>query len=227
MKCSVASPTERTWMPDVLATAGALRRQRVIPVLRSRSSGEAVSAARALAAGGLRVIELTLSTPGVHDALRQLVDDDLVVGLGTLRTADDVGAAHRAGATFVVSFANPPGFLETAAEHAVLAIPGVLTPNEALAAHTAGAAFLKLFPARAVGPDHVRDLRTVLPEVPIIATGGIPAVPEAILQWLDAGTAAVGLGGSLATATLNNTSQLTTIARDLSNLALEAGSEAS
>ena len=91
-----------------------LARQRVLPVLRAAHVTDAVATARAAAAAGCRVVELTTSTPDVEEAIRPLVSDGLVVGVGTIRAAADVPRFVAAGASFVVSFSNPPGLFAPA-----------------------------------------------------------------------------------------------------------------
>jgi 2-dehydro-3-deoxyphosphogluconate aldolase / (4S)-4-hydroxy-2-oxoglutarate aldolase len=176
----------------------AIAAQRVVPVVRCADAEDAVRTARAAAAAGMRVVELTLTTPGVHDALRELRDDGLVLGLGTLLAATDVGPAVEAGATFVVSFGHPPGFVDAARSAGAPAVAGALTPGEVLGADAAGADAVKIFPARLVSASYLRDLRAVLPEIRLIPTGGIE--PDGVRPWLDAGALAVGLGSALGTA---------------------------
>jgi 2-dehydro-3-deoxyphosphogluconate aldolase/(4S)-4-hydroxy-2-oxoglutarate aldolase len=177
-----------------------IRRQRVLPILRSPTAARAVEAATALAAAGAEVVELTHSTPAVLSAVRELASRGMRVGLGTVTTAGEVAPAAEAGAAFVVSFAHPSGFVAEAHRCGLPAIPGALTPHEVHEAVVAGADAVKLFPARAITPAHVRDLRTVMPAVRLLVTGGIPADPAAVAEWLDAGACAVGLGGALAEA---------------------------
>jgi 2-dehydro-3-deoxyphosphogluconate aldolase / (4S)-4-hydroxy-2-oxoglutarate aldolase len=171
--------------------------QRVVPVIRCADAEDAVPTARAAAAAGMQVVELTLTTPGAHDALRELRGDGLTLGLGTLLRDDDVAPAVEAGAQFVVTFGCVPGLVAAAHEASIEAVEGALTPSEVLSAHRAGAAAVKIFPARAVSPAYLRDLRTVLPDVRLLPTGGIE--PGDIRRWLDAGAWAVGLGASLGT----------------------------
>jgi 2-dehydro-3-deoxyphosphogluconate aldolase/(4S)-4-hydroxy-2-oxoglutarate aldolase len=172
--------------------------QRVVPVIRCGDAADAVATARAAAAAGMSVVELTLTTPGVHDALRELRADDLTVGLGSVVRPGDVTLGVEAGARFVVTFGAVPGFVDAAREAAVPAVQGALTPSEVLAAHQAGADAVKIFPARVVPPAYLRDLRAVLPDVRLLPTGGIE--PAGVAVWLDAGAWAVGLGGALGTA---------------------------
>jgi 2-dehydro-3-deoxyphosphogluconate aldolase / (4S)-4-hydroxy-2-oxoglutarate aldolase len=171
--------------------------QRVVPVIRCADAEDAVLTARAVAAAGVRVVELTLTTPGVHDALRELGRDALTLGLGTLLRDDDVAPAVEAGAQFVVTFGSVPGLVAAAHEASIEAVEGALTPGEVLTADRAGADAVKIFPAHAVSPAYLRDLRTVLPDVRLLPTGGIE--PGEVHRWLDAGAWAVGLGASLGT----------------------------
>ena len=98
--------------------------QRVLPVLRCADADDAVATARAAAAAGCRVVELTMSTPGVETAIGPLVVDGLVVAVGTVRDAEEVPRLAEAGASLVVSFWNPPGFVAAASAAGIPAIPG-------------------------------------------------------------------------------------------------------
>jgi 2-dehydro-3-deoxyphosphogluconate aldolase / (4S)-4-hydroxy-2-oxoglutarate aldolase len=175
----------------------AIHSQRVIPILRCADAADAIATARVAKAAGMGVVELTLTTSGVHGALRELSADGLVVGLGSLVSATDVPLAVEAGAQFVVSFAAVAGLAETAHELAVAAVQGGLTPTEVFAAQRAGADAVKVFPARFVSPAYLGDLAAVLPGVRLIPTGGV--APAHARTWLDAGAWAVGLGSALGT----------------------------
>jgi 2-dehydro-3-deoxyphosphogluconate aldolase / (4S)-4-hydroxy-2-oxoglutarate aldolase len=175
-----------------------IREQRVLPILRSETPARAVETASALADAGADVIELTHSTPDVLSAVRELAGRGVCVGLGTVATSAEIAPAAEAGAAFVVSFAHPDGFVAEAHRCGLPAIPGALTPHEVHAAAAGGADAVKVFPARAISPEHLRDLHTVMPGVALLATGGIPAAPAAVGEWLAAGACAVGLGGALA-----------------------------
>jgi 2-dehydro-3-deoxyphosphogluconate aldolase/(4S)-4-hydroxy-2-oxoglutarate aldolase len=174
-----------------------VERQRVVPVLRCRDAADTIATARAAAGAGLQLVELTFTTPGVLDAVPVLVDEGLTVAVGTVTSAAQVGAAAAAGAALVVSFAMPDGFVAAAQDAGIAAIPGALTPSEILAAHDAGAAVVKLFPARVAGIGMLADMRAVLPHVRLLPTGGVR--PADAAQWLEAGALAVGLGTALGT----------------------------
>lgn len=174
-----------------------LERQRVLPVLRCADAEDALATARAAAAAGCRIVELTLSTPGVEAAIAPLAGDGLVVAVGTVREAEEVPRLAAAGASVVVSFWNPPGFVAAATDAGIPAIPGAFTPTELAKALAAGAAAVKLFPASLAGPGYLAALRPLLPELGLLVTGGIE--PDGVRPWLEAGALAVGLGSSLGT----------------------------
>jgi 2-dehydro-3-deoxyphosphogluconate aldolase/(4S)-4-hydroxy-2-oxoglutarate aldolase len=174
--------------------------QRIVPVLRCADADDAVETARALAAGGFRAVELTMTTPDVLAAVPPLAGDGLLVGVGTIRRAEEVAPAVDAGARFVVSFANPPGFVATARDAGVPAVPGGLTPGEVAAAQRDGPAAVKLFPASLVTPDYVRTLLVLDPSLRLLVTDGIEPTPDSIRPWLEAGAAMVGIGAALGTA---------------------------
>ena len=175
-----------------------LARQRVLPVLRCADADDTVATARAAAAAGCRVVEVTKSTPGVEDAIQPLLDDGLIVAVGTVRQADEVAPLAAAGAALVVSFWNPPGFVAAAAKAGIPAIPGGFTPSELAAATADGAAAVKLFPAALTDPSYLGALRPLLPDLRLLVTGGVE--PAGVRPWLDSGALAVGLGSQLGTA---------------------------
>lgn len=125
----------------------------VVPVLVVEELAHAAPLAKALSAGGLKALEVTLRTPAALDAIRAMIDaaPDAVVGAGTLRTPDDVVAAHKAGARFGVSPGLSIKVLDKAAEVGLPMLPGVATPSEAMAAAEYGLSVLKFFPAEANG----------------------------------------------------------------------------
>ena len=175
-----------------------LARQRILPVLRCRDAEDAIATARATAAAGCRVVEVTLSTPEATDAIAPLVADGLLVAVGTVPSAGAVQRLADAGASLVVSYWNPPGFVAAAADAGIPAIPGGFTPHELATAHADGAAAVKLFPAGLADPSFLIALRPLIPDLRLLVTGGIE--PDGVRAWLDAGALAVGLGSRLGTA---------------------------
>lgn len=176
-----------------------IRAERVIMVLRAPSAESALMAARAAIDAGIRVVEVTFTVPGAADVIAELARtsaaDGTLIGAGTVRTQEQADAALSGGARFVVS----PGLDEVLVGHVTgqgaLALPGILTPTEAMRALAAGAQALKLFPASAVGPGYLGALLSPVPELAIVPSGGVG--PADARQWLDAGAIAVGMGGAL------------------------------
>ncbi|MGY0541196.1 bifunctional 4-hydroxy-2-oxoglutarate aldolase/2-dehydro-3-deoxy-phosphogluconate aldolase [Nocardioides sp. YJ-D4] len=179
-----------------------LRADQALVVVRASRLDDPVALCRALAAGGIRTVELTYTTPGLTDLLAQVsarIDtDDIVVGAGTVLSADQARAALAAGARFLVTPGLPPEAAEIVAEgHAAGAavVLGALTPTEVLTATTLGADAVKIFPARAVGPRYFSDLRGPFPEVALIPSGGVDEDNAA--EFLRAGAIAVTAGTSV------------------------------
>lgn len=197
----------------------AVGEQRIIPVVRSQDWGDAVATARACAAGGCRVVELTLSTPDVERAVEALADDDTTVGVGTITSTARVGPLVAAGARFVVSFCRPEGFVAAAHALDVPAIPGAQTPSEIQACVADGADAVKLFPARLLTESYLREVRPLFPGVPMIATGGLAATAESVGPWLEAGALAVGVGSDVGTAASVGADEVTRRCRALLSVA--------
>jgi 2-dehydro-3-deoxyphosphogluconate aldolase/(4S)-4-hydroxy-2-oxoglutarate aldolase len=194
----------------VLSSALAeIRKQRVIPVLRSGDADGAIMTGRACQRGGMKVIELTCSTPGFERAIDTLSSEGMVVGLGTVTTSRQVSRAATAGAQFVVSFGAPWAALDLAREQNMTAIPGALTPTEILTCLEKEARLVKVFPAHTVGPGYLRDLRTVMPGLEVMATGGIALTDGSISAWLKGGAVAVGVGSELGDATVDGAETVT------------------
>jgi 2-dehydro-3-deoxyphosphogluconate aldolase / (4S)-4-hydroxy-2-oxoglutarate aldolase len=158
---------------------GLMRRGPVIPVIVIERLAHAVPLARALVAGGVHVLELTLRTPVALDAVRAIAQevDGAVVGVGTITRGDDIDRARAAGAVFGVSPGLTPGIAAAARTHAQFPLlPGVMTPTEVMAARDAGFEALKLFPAQpAGGLAMLKALHGPFPDVLFCPTGGIDA----------------------------------------------------
>lgn len=157
------------------------------------------AAVTALAAGGIDVVEITLTTPGALDAIGELASDKGVkgclIGAGTVL---DVKAAREViarGARFVVSPTFDRFVVRFCNDHHVASLPGALTPTELLAASRAGASAVKLFPASAVGPRYLREVLAPLPSLRVVPSGGVSL--ENAGEWIRAGAAAVSVGSAL------------------------------
>jgi len=166
---------------------------RVVCVVRAPVLPDAVALCEALAAGGIRTVELTFTTP---DVLRHLAAASsapgVAVGVGTVLTAADARAAIGAGARFLVTPAVLPDVAAVAREAGVPFLMGALTPTEVLTASSLGAAAVKVFPASAFGPGYLRDLHGPYPGLPLVPSGGVTASNAA--EYLAAGAAAVTAG---------------------------------
>jgi 2-dehydro-3-deoxyphosphogluconate aldolase/(4S)-4-hydroxy-2-oxoglutarate aldolase len=170
----------------------------VVAILRGRSAEHLDAVLDVLVDAGIRSLEITMTTPDALLAVRRAVirfGASATIGAGTVRTVADVSAAVDAGAAFLVSPHTDPLLAARARELGVAYLPGAFTPTEIVAAMTAGATAVKLFPARLGGPRYLRDIREPLPDVPIVPTGGVSA--ENAAEWFAAGAVAVGAGGSL------------------------------
>ncbi|MER6971444.1 bifunctional 4-hydroxy-2-oxoglutarate aldolase/2-dehydro-3-deoxy-phosphogluconate aldolase [Nocardioides sp. NPDC000445] len=179
-----------------------LRADQALVVVRASRLDDPVALCHALAAGGIRTVELTYTTPGLTDLLAEVsarVDaDDIVVGAGTVLSADQARAALAAGARFLVTPGLPPEAAEIVAEGraaGAAVVLGALTPTEVLTATALGADAVKIFPARAVGPRYFSDLRGPYPEVALIPSGGVDEDNAA--EFLRAGAIAVTAGTSV------------------------------
>jgi len=190
----------------------------IVPVVRAPSAKKALAAAEAVAAGGITIVELTMTVPGALDAIAELVKragKDIVIGAGTVLDRQTAQKCFDVGAQFLVS----PGFdLETVKAAGVagkLIMAGALTPTEVIMAWKAGADFVKVFPASAVGgPSYLKALRGPLPQVPLVPTGGVNLNTAA--DFLRAGAAALGIGGELVSAAAlesGNTTPITEAAK--------------
>jgi len=183
--------------------AAAVRRHRLIVVLRRvEPQAHLLEIVEQLADSGARAFEITWDSPSaagdlsaVREHLAGRSDGPHLVGAGTVLRIDQLAAARSAGADFAVAPVLDPELLRAAVGAGLPFIPGALTPTEIAAAWAAGATFVKLFPASAVGPSFVRELRGPLPDVPLIATGGVDASNAA--AFLAAGAVAVGIGSAL------------------------------
>jgi Entner-Doudoroff aldolase len=172
--------------PGIVAVVRALRHEQVQPL------------SEALIAGGVTAIEITMTTPGAIDALRETrtrIGSRGVVGVGTVLDVATCRAAIEAGAEFVVSpiLRTELVALAHAADRPIML--GAYTPTEAQLAHEAGADFIKIFPADTLGPGYIKSLRAPLPHLRIVPTGGVDA--GNVAEWFKAGCAAVGAGWSL------------------------------
>lgn len=179
---------------------GRIQELGVVPVVRATSADEALALVDAIRAGGIDVIELTMTVPRAVELMAELdrrLGDRIVLGAGTVLDAETARACMLAGARFVVSPVVDEATVRCCRTYAVPAITGALTPTEVLQAWRAGASMVKVFPCSAVGgPAYVRALMAPLPHVPLVPTGGVSL--DNVAAFIEAGAAAVGAGADLA-----------------------------
>lgn len=191
---------------------------RLIAIIRMQRYEYPAEVAQALVAGGIRLLEFTLSGEGALEAIstaRAAVEEEIHVGAGTVLTPADVKGAAAAGAAFIVTPVLNYQVIAACREHGLPLVCGALTPTEIYNAAEAGADLVKLFPARLGGPQYVRDLLAPLPNLRLVTTGGVSA--ENAAEFLAAGAAAVAIGGNLVSGeavTGKRFSEITRRARD-------------
>ena len=179
-------------------TAEIIERVGLIPVLRARSVAQGRAVVDAMIAGGVTIVEVTMTVPGAIEVLRKLAQSfpEMIVGAGTVL---DKGTAERcldAGATFLTSTGFVPEVIESALKRDVVAIPGALTPTEVIAAWKSGADFVKIYPTTPVGGDmYIRSLKVPLPQVKLIAAGGVNQ--QNATNFIRAGASSIGVGVEL------------------------------
>jgi 2-dehydro-3-deoxyphosphogluconate aldolase/(4S)-4-hydroxy-2-oxoglutarate aldolase len=170
----------------------------ILPSVRVNTRELAHFAAQTVYAAGIPIVEITLTVPGALEVINELAIryPDMVLGAGTVLDRELAQAAIDAGARFITS----PGFVPEVVAYAknaeVTVLPGALTPSEIIAAWKAGADFVKIFPASTVGgAQYVRALKVPLPQIPLIATGGVNQLTAC--DFIAAGATAIGVGGEL------------------------------
>ncbi|MGN7457010.1 bifunctional 4-hydroxy-2-oxoglutarate aldolase/2-dehydro-3-deoxy-phosphogluconate aldolase [Paenibacillus pasadenensis] len=176
----------------------ALTREKIVAIFRGIGREEADGAARALAAGGIRLMEVTLNTDGALPILarwREQLDGQAHVGAGTVLDERMAREAVAAGAEFLISPNLDEAVVEYGASRGVSVWPGVMTPTEIVRAWKAGAEAVKIFPMASLGHRYLQELKAPLNHIPMLATGGVDL--DNIGDYLRAGAAAVGLGSKL------------------------------
>jgi 2-dehydro-3-deoxyphosphogluconate aldolase / (4S)-4-hydroxy-2-oxoglutarate aldolase len=180
-------------------TAETLERVGLIPVLRARNAGQAHAVVQAMLAGGVTVVEVTMTVPGAVDLLAELKREyagQLLLGSGTVTTAEQAEATIEAGAEFVVSPSFHPAVIAVTKAHKKLSIPGALTPTEVITAWNEGADYVKIFPCSAMGgASYLKSLLAPFPHLKLIPTGGV--THHTAVGFLEAGARALGVGGDL------------------------------
>ncbi len=171
----------------------------VLPVIRAETADEARIAVDAVRAGGITVIEVTMTVPGVVTLIGDLSSefgDDVLIGAGTVLDPETARECIRSGAKFIISPALNFDTVEYCNDAQIVIMPGALTPTEVVNAWEAGADFVKVFPAGALGgPGYVKSLKAPLPHIKLIPTGGVSLANAG--DFIRAGASAIGVGADL------------------------------
>jgi 2-dehydro-3-deoxyphosphogluconate aldolase/(4S)-4-hydroxy-2-oxoglutarate aldolase len=176
----------------------AVERAGIVAVIRIKEPEKLRAVVDAIAEGGIRALEVTMTVPGAVDLIRELAPTlpaDFVFGAGTVLDADTVNRVVDAGAQFVVSPVFRRNVIQACHDRGVPAMPGCFSPTEILDAWEAGADVVKVFPATALGPGFFKDVRGPLPQVKMMPTGGVTL--DNAGDWIRAGAVAVGVGTAL------------------------------
>jgi 2-dehydro-3-deoxyphosphogluconate aldolase / (4S)-4-hydroxy-2-oxoglutarate aldolase len=176
-----------------------IREVGIVPVVRAESADEAGRAIAAIVAGGVPVLEVTMTVPGAVSLIADLCrrfGGDAVVGAGTVLDPETARACILAGAQFIVSPATNAAAIACCRRYGVPIMPGALTPTEVVAAWEAGADMVKIFPCSALGgASYIRALKAPLPQIDLIPTGGVNLQTAA--DFIKAGSTALGVGADL------------------------------
>ena len=190
----------------------------IVPVIRASSAELAIKVADAVCAGGIPIVEITMTVPGAIDVIAQLaksIGSHVLIGAGTVLDSEAAMQCIDAGAEFIVSPGFDPETVRTVNRIGKLMMAGALTPTEVISAWKAGSDFVKVFPCGAVGgAKYIRALKAPLPQVPLVPTGGVNV--ETAADFIRAGAAALGIGGELVSSSAlksGDTSEITKLAQ--------------
>lgn len=200
-------------------------REKIVAIVRGISSEKIIPTAEALYAGGVRLMEVTFDqahpehfsdTCKAISMVSEHFRDRMYVGAGTVTTPDLVDAAYKSGALFIVSPDCNPATIRRTRELGMVSMPGAMTPTEILAAHEAGADYIKLFPVGNLGAGYVKAIRGPISHLKLLAVGGVNA--SNVKEFLNAGCCGAGAGGNLANKQwieAGEFDKITKVARDL------------
>ena len=184
----------------------------VVAIMRAKNSDQLLSAAQAVLAGGVKAIEVTMTTPGALDVIRQATGQfgsDVLFGVGSVLDPETARAAILAGAQFVVCPTLNLKTIEVCNRYSVPIMPGAYTPTELLTAWEAGASLVKVFPACVGGPTYIKAVKAPLPQIRLAAVGGVTLDNTA--EFIRAGAEVVGVSGELVSQNLLDTKDFAAI----------------
>ena len=180
------------------ATVQSIEASGIVGIIRLKNPAGLPGVVAALAEGGVRALEITMTVPGAVELIRQTaksLPSGFLLGAGTVLDVDTARRVVEAGARFLVSPVMKLDLIDAARELDVPIMPGCFSPTEILTAWEAGADIIKVFPATALGPGYLRDIHGPLPQVKLMPTGGVSV--ENAGDWIRAGAVAVGVGSAL------------------------------
>lgn len=192
-----------------------LHETKVIAIIRGISRESIDRLVKALYAGGIRVIEVTLNTEGAEimiTHLQQEYGEKLWVGAGTVTNLEKAKAAHRAGAQFFVTPNLDEEVIVYGLEHDIQVFSGAMTPTEVNRAYELGATVVKVFPCGSLGTSYIKELKGPLAHIPMMAVGGVTL--ENAVEFIASGADVLGVGGSLVNKTLINQGEFATIEKN-------------
>ncbi|MCA0972153.1 bifunctional 4-hydroxy-2-oxoglutarate aldolase/2-dehydro-3-deoxy-phosphogluconate aldolase [Halobacillus litoralis] len=175
-----------------------VKNSKVIPVIRQADPATIGSIMEALYEGGIRTVELTAETAGIEQLIGDLNKewgDRMMIGAGTVLDSETARSLIMAGASFIVSPVLDEATVKLCNRYGVPYIPGVFTPTEMVQAYETGAQMVKLFPASSLGPEHIKSIKGPLPQVSVMATGGVNLAN--MMDYIHHGADAVGVGSQL------------------------------
>ena len=181
-------------------TLQAIKNTGIVPVIRAKSSDEAIKITEAVKEGGIKVLEITMTVPGAISVIKELSDkyrDDpeITIGAGSILDGETARNAILAGAEFIVGPSLNQEMIEVANRYQKVVIPGAMTPTEVVKSMEAGADVVKIFPAALFGPKIIKAIKGPIPQARLLPTGGVSH--DNVKEWFKAGSFAVGAGSAI------------------------------
>ena len=182
----------------------AVREGRIVAIIRGFAPDVCLNLAEAYFKGGIRLVEVTFNqkapetwkdTAAAIGAIKTRFAGDVHVGAGTVLTEEQLSMCRDAGGEYMITPNVKPALIRSCVEQGLVAMPGALTPSEAVDAWDAGASFVKIFPAGSLGPGYVKAIRAPLSHIPFLAVGGIS--PDNVAEFMRVGCVGAGVGGNL------------------------------
>lgn len=171
----------------------------IVAIVRTNNAEKAKKVVEAISAGGIKVIEVTMSVPGAIDVIKELsgfcAQEAITLGVGSVLDPETARSAILAGAEYVVTPCLNPDVIKLCNRYQVPSMPGAMSVREVVEALEAGADIVKVFPGEILGPQFIKAVHGPIPQAPLMPTGGVTA--DNVKDWLAAGAVALGVGGSL------------------------------